>query len=300
MLTDVAALALAWWAAVQAKRPADARRTYGYARSGILAALVNAVALIVVTLWIVFEAIRRLGNPEAVQPAIMMATAAAGLVLNAVIGLKILHVPHNHVHARQFPYTSREGSHASPVPAEDDTTLNERAAWLHVMGDAAASLGVIVGGAVIALTGWAAIDPLVSIGIGVLIAIGAWRILSETVDVLMEGTPRGIDVREVLRTASNVPGVLSMHDLHIWTVANGSNALSAHVVVDNQLLSQADHVAAMVEKTLHERFAIGHATLQLECGECRRGDDGMYCAGPLQPEAEPVRRHEPTGVEETR
>jgi cobalt-zinc-cadmium efflux system protein len=248
VLTDVFALGLAWFAVAQAKRPADLRRSYGYHRVSILAALVNAVTLIVIVIAIAFEAVRRLTNPEPVQAGVVIAAALVGIAINSfiVVGLR-----------------------------RETRNLNLRAALAHVVGDLAVSVGVVLAGAIILLTGWLAIDPLLSIAIAVLIAYGAWRIVRETVNLLMEGTPREINIAAVTSEITGTQLISSMHDLHVWALSSEETALSVHVVVDDCPLGEAEHVVRDLEKRLCDRFAIGHTTIQVEschpCGEINHG-----------------------------
>jgi cobalt-zinc-cadmium efflux system protein len=248
VLTDVFALGLAWFAVSQANRPADARRSYGYHRVSILAALVNSVTLIVIVLAIAYEAVRRLAHPEPVQGGVVIVAALIGIAINAfvVFGLR------GHAHS-----------------------LNVRAALLHVIGDIGASVGVVVAGAVILLTGWLYIDPLLSLAIAALIAFGAWGIVRETVNLLMEGTPREIDLAAVTQEITSTELVTSMHDLHVWALSSDEMALSCHVVVGDCPLGDAEHVVRDLESRLCEKFDIGHTTIQVEschpCGEINHG-----------------------------
>jgi cobalt-zinc-cadmium efflux system protein len=248
VLTDVFALGLAWFAVEQAKRPADRRRSYGYQRVSILAALVNSVTLIVIVIVIGFEAVRRLTHPEPVQGAVVIVSALAAIAVNVyvVFGLR---------------------GHGK--------SLNLRAALLHVTGDIGASVGVVVAGAVILLTGWLYIDPLLSLGIAVLIAYGAWRIVQETVNLLLEGTPADINLADVTGEITKTEHVISIHDLHVWALSSEEMALSAHVVLEECPLGDAEHVVRDLEGRLCGRFAIGHTTIQVEschpCGEIHHG-----------------------------
>lgn len=252
VLTDIVALGLAWFAAVQAERPSDDRRTYGYHRVGILAALANAITLILIVVVIAFEAIHRLQAPEPVTPWVMFAAAAVGVGVNLYIGLGL----------------RREGQH----------NINVRAAMLHVFGDVGASLAVIVGGIVIALTGWYPADPIISLAIALLIAWSAWRVLRETVSILMESTPRDVDVTSLLRDLSKISGVSGVHDLHVWSIAGGMRALSAHIQVVDRPLSACDMLREKINTRLRNNYAIGHTTLQFECRNCDRCDgDNLYC-----------------------
>jgi cobalt-zinc-cadmium efflux system protein len=248
VLTDVFALGLAWFAVEQAKRPADQRRSYGYQRVSILAALVNSVTLIVIVIAIAFEAVQRLAHPEPVQGVIVIASALVAIAVNVyvVVGLR---------------------GHGK--------NLNLRAALLHVTGDIGASAGVVVAGAIILLTGWLYIDPILSLGIATLIAFGAWQIVRETVNLLMEGTPRDIDIGAVTSEINTTEHVISMHDLHVWALSSEELALSAHVVLEECPLGDAEHVVRDLEGRLCSRFAIGHTTIQVEschpCGEIHHG-----------------------------
>lgn len=248
VLTDVFALGLAWFAVEQSRRPADHRRSYGYHRVSILAALVNAVTLIVIVIAIAYEAVRRLAHPEPVHGGIVIVTALIGIALNSYIAFGL------------------RGEHKS---------LNVRAAVLHVMGDMVASVGVVVAGVVILLTGWLYVDPLISLGIAVLIAVGAWRIVRETVNLLMEGTPAEIDLSAVTLEITGTELVTGMHDLHVWALSSDEVALSCHVVVGECPLGDAEHVVRDLERRLCDRFAIGHTTIQVEschpCGEIHHG-----------------------------
>jgi cobalt-zinc-cadmium efflux system protein len=252
VLTDIVALGLAWFAAAQAERPSDDRRTYGYHRVGILAALANAVTLILIVIAIAIEAIHRLQQPEQVTPWIMFVAALVGVAVNLFIGFGL----------------RREGGNS----------LNMRAAMLHVFGDVGASTAVIVGGIIIALTGWYPADPLISLAIAVLIAWGAWRVLRETVAILMESAPPDVDVTRLLRDLGKIPGVSGVHDLHVWSIAGGMRALSAHVQVVDRPLSACDTLRERINTLLRKDYSIGHTTLQFECRNCERCDgDNLYC-----------------------
>src|ERR1700694_3881074 len=248
VLTDVFALGLAWFAVSQANRPADARRSYGYHRVSILAALVNAVTLIVIVLVIAYEAIQRLAHPQPVQGGIVIVAALVGISINAFVAVGL---------------------------RGEARSLNVRAALLHVIGDIGASVGVVVAGLVILLTGWLYIDPLLSLGIAVLIAFGAWRIVRETVNLLMEGTPREINLAAVTRAITATGLGTGMHDLHVWALSSDEVALSCHVVVGDCPLGDAEHVVRDLETRLCAKFAIGHTTIQVEschpCGEIHHG-----------------------------
>jgi cobalt-zinc-cadmium efflux system protein len=242
IFTDAIALGLAWFAVAQAGRPADSRRTYGYHRVGILAALVNAATLIVVVGGIAFEAVRRLRHPEPVQAGVVIAAAALALAVNAFIALSLRHA---------------------------GADLNVRAALLHVVGDLFSSAAVVTAGVVILLTGWLTIDSLLSLGIAALIAYGAVGVVRETVHILLEGTPAGVDLGAVRREIEAYDGVESVHDLHVWSLSSEALLLSCHVVVADELMADAEHRMRGLEDQLCARFGIRHTTIQLEsCHPC--------------------------------
>jgi cobalt-zinc-cadmium efflux system protein len=251
VLTDAGALAMALFAARQVHRPADQTRTYGYHRTGILVALLNAAMLIAITLFIVVEAYSRLAHPEKVQTAPMVVAAAIGLVVNLFTATRL----HGHGH-----------------------DLNTRAAWLHVVNDAGASAGVIVAALLIAFTGQTALDPVLSVAIAALIAVGAWRLLNEALTVLMEAAPREINMPELVRQMLGVSGVRDVHDLHVWSIGSGLTALSCHVRIDDQPLCDGLSVVDRLNATLRDRFGIAHCTIQPETTGCAAPD--LYCALP--------------------
>lgn len=251
VLTDLVALGLAWFAASQAHRPADARRTYGYHRTGILTALLNCGLLLVIVVVIAFEAAGRLQQPAAVTPWLMVLSAAIGIAVNLYIGFGLRR--------------------------ESTDNLNVRAAMLHVFGDVAASAAVIVAAGVIALTGWYAADPLLSLGIAALIAGGAWSILRETVDILMEAAPRNLDPEALVRDLRSLPKVEDVHDLHVWSIAGGLPVLSAHIHIAEDLpLSACDALQLAVGELLRGKYGITHTTIQFECAACNPSP--LYCS----------------------
>lgn len=235
MLTDVAALSLSAFAMWMAGKPSTPENTYGYHRAEILAAVVNAVVLLLLATWILYEAYDRFGAPIQVLGIPMLLVGLIGLVVN-LASLKLL------------------DGHA-------DESLNLRSAYLEVMSDAISSLGVIFGGAIIWTTGWVLIDPLLSVGISLFIAWRTWALLSQAVHVLMEGVPTGVDAREVGRAMAGVSGVKGVHDLHIWTITTGLDALSSHVVVS--VREDQDAVLQRLQQLLAKQFGIEHVTLQI-------------------------------------
>lgn len=237
MVTDGAALALGALAAWVGRRPPSARHSYGLGRAEILAALVNAAAMLAIVAFVGHEAFLRLREPVAVKGAAAALVALAGLAVNAVILHRLS--PHGH-------------------------DMNARAARLHVFGDLLGSLAALVAGVVIAFGGWTAIDPLASLLICALIAVSALRLVRESLHALMEGVPHGVSIEAVGREMASVEGVLSVHDLHVWMLSGTRIALSAHVVVAS--MAQWDLILAALQQRLGEKFRIDHVTLQPESG----------------------------------
>lgn len=236
MLTDVAALALALFAAWFGARPANPRKTYGYYRLEILAAFTNGIALVLISALIVYEAYQRLLAPPEVNAAVMMVVAAGGLAVNLACAW-LLHGDHEH-------------------------DLNVRGAWLHVIGDALGSIGALAAGALMLFRGWWAADPIFSIMISLLIVWSAWRLIREATDILLEGTPAHINLAAVEEAILETHGVRDVHDLHVWTITSGREALSAHVI-HAEGVSQPELLRALRTK-LHARFGIDHLTIQME------------------------------------
>ncbi len=242
---DAFALGLSYLALRAAALPADDRHTYGYHRLQILAALTNGITLLFVAFEILREAWDRWQQPRTIQAGPMLIIAIVGLIVNVIVA----YVLHEHDH--------------------DD--VNTRSAFLHVVGDTLASVGVIGAGVIILFTGWMWLDPLVSALIGVLILVSAGRLLKETVHILAEGMPDGMTATAVADAMRTTPGVGEVHDLHVWTVAPGYVALSAHVLLADQALSQTADVMTALKRTLREQFGIEHTTIQFECTTCGQG-----------------------------
>ncbi|MBW3571639.1 MAG: cation diffusion facilitator family transporter [Gemmatimonadetes bacterium] len=239
MLSDVGALALSLFALWMAQKPATPRHTYGYHRTEILAALANAATLIAISLFIFVEAWQRLQRPEPVMGLTVMLIAAGGLAVN-VIGLLVLH-------------------------GGKDESLNIRGAWLHMLTDALGSVGAIVGGVAVWTMGWLWADPAVSIAIAVLVLYSSWHLLRESVRVLLEGTPTHVDLEAVRAAMGRVDGVEEVHDLHVWTITSGLDAMSAHVVVgDRAVRRQSGEILAELHALLHDEFHLHHLTIQIE------------------------------------
>lgn len=246
VFTDLIALGLAWFAASQALRPATPRRTYGFHRAGILAALANAVTLILIALFITWEAIQRLQNPVAVDSPLMLVVAFIGLGVNLYV--------------------------AASLHREPGENLNVRSALLHVVGDILGSVAVIVGGVVILFTGLYVVDPLLSVIIAVIIVGGAWSVVLETINILMEGTPSGVNLEKLVSEIKDVPGVQDVHDIHVWSLASGIHAMSGHVVIEDQAISESNQILVDMSRLLSEQYGIDHVTIQFEHREC-----GLAC-----------------------
>jgi cobalt-zinc-cadmium efflux system protein len=236
MLSDSFSLLLALAAVSLAARPATARRTFGFKRAEILAALVNGVLLVVVSVWVIVEALQRLRDPVEILGGGMLVVAVLGLVVNLIAARVLM----------------RSGGES----------LNVRAALRHVLGDLAGSVGVIVAALAIILTGWEPIDAIVSILISVTIAASAWSVLREAVEVLLESAPADLDTQEIGEAMASESGVLEVHDLHVWQITSGFPSLSAHVLVGAD--DDCHRVRLRLEVMLAERFEIEHTTLQVE------------------------------------
>lgn len=235
MLTDVAALGLSAFAMWMAAKPSTPEKSYGYHRAEILAAVTNAVVLLLLAVWILYEAYRRVFEPPHVLGVPMLLIGLVGLAVN--------------------------GASMKLLADESASSLNVRSAYLEVLGDAISSVGVILGGVTIWLTGWFLIDPFLSAGISIFIVWRTWGLLSQAVHVLMEGVPTHLDAKEVGQAMADVPGVKGIHDLHIWTITSGLDALSAHVVVSTG--GDRDAVLDRLQSLLRDRWKIRHTTLQI-------------------------------------
>jgi cobalt-zinc-cadmium efflux system protein len=248
-LADALALLFSWYAVRAARRPADAKRTFGYHRAGILAALGNAVSLVLMALYIFWEAAHRLQAPPPVNGGLMIGVATVAVLLNGLISVWL------HAEAKQ--------------------DLNVRSAYLHMLGDAVSALGVVAVGGVIAATGYDVADPLVSLLIGGLILWSSWGILTEAVGVLMEAAPKGLDVEQMAQAVQRMPGVLAVHDLHAWTVASGMAACCFHIRVAEQSALEGQRIQQAVAHMLEHDFRIAHSTIQVEVEGC--GVDDLHC-----------------------
>jgi len=251
--SDALALLLAWFGVYFQSKPANEIKTYGYHRAGVLSAFVNALTLVAVALWIFYESAVRLSRPQSVQEEIMFAVAALGLLLNGGIMLAL-----------------RRASRGD---------LNIRAAFVHMLGDALGSVAIIAGAMAIHYTGWVQVDPLLSILIGLLIVWTAWDIIRESLNILLEGLPRGIRLGEVAASMRATAGVLDVHDLHIWSLGSSTHALSCHVLIDDVPPSSSDVILRGLNEMLAEHFHISHTTMQFEHVSCAISETG--CAIPV-------------------
>jgi cobalt-zinc-cadmium efflux system protein len=240
-LSDVLALGLSLVAVYLQSRPPNASKTYGYHRSGVLAAFVNAISLVALAFYIFYEAAQRLLRPVQVHAGTMMVVAGAGVVMNGAIALALHRSSHE---------------------------VNIRSAFLHMLGDTISTAAVIVGGWGIMLTGHNWIDPALSLGIGTLILWSAMRVVRESLNILLEGTPRGIRLDEVIGAISGSHGVLGVHDLHVWSLGSETHALSCHILIADLPLSESDRILQQVNETLRDRFHIDHTTIQFEHVGC--------------------------------
>lgn len=236
MLTDVGGLALSLFAITLSQRKASPQKTYGYYRAEILAALTNAVVLIGISFYILYEAYQRFKNPPEVSSKIMLVVAAIGLVVN-VVGMIIL----------------RKGSKES---------LNMKGAYFEVLSDMLTSIGVIIAGIIMLTTGWYYADPLLSAGIGLFILPRTWILLKDAVGVLLEGTPSDVNVADLQDAIKKIDGVKDVHDLHVWALTSGMNAMSAHVAISNGNSSKA--ILEKIQELIKSNFKIAHTTIQIE------------------------------------
>jgi len=247
--TDVIALGLSWYAIRLATRPANSRKTYGYHRAGILVALVNATTLVIISLGIFYEAWQRFLAPPEVQSGILIGVGLVAFVVNLATALLV-----------------KKGS-------END--LNLRSAFVHLMGDVFSTIGAVIAGIIIYFTGANWLDAFVSALIGFLILWNAWGILRETIDILLEATPRDVDINAMLGDILQIEGVLGVHDLHVWSVSSSLRTMSAHILTDDISISGGAAIQAAINELAARRYNITHATLQLECSGC--APEVLYC-----------------------
>ena len=250
-LADAATLGLSWYALWMAGKPSHERMTFGYHRVGVFAALINAVSLVLIALFIGWEGIERLRHPEPASGVLMIVLATVAIIVNLAIGSR-LHQGAKH-------------------------DINVRSAYVHMIGDAVSAFGVVMAGIIIATTQWLLADPIVSLVIAALILYSSYGVLSESATVLLEGTPAGTDMPAVIDAMKNVAGVLDVHDLHVWMVGPGVVACSCHIVVAEQSVREGQQVLRAVVRDIEQRFHITHTTVQVEVEGCDATD--MYCGG---------------------
>ena len=242
MFTDTLALGLSLFALNLTKRPASQTKTYGYYRAEILAALVNGAILVAVSGYIFYEAYHRFVEPPEVRGGLMLIVASIGLAAN-VVGLSILR-------------------------SAGSRNLNVKGAFLHMWSDTLSSLGVIAAGAIILLTGRTIADPIISIVISLLILRGAGGLVWESVNILLEAVPKHLDVSRINDAVRKIEGVRDVHDVHLWAITSGMYAMSCHLLIEDQMVSNCTQIVEEVNQTLSQKFDISHSTVQLECEEC--------------------------------
>ena len=247
--TDALALILSWYAIRAAKRPANSERTFGSHRVGILAALVNPLTLVAIGAIIIWEAIQRFFDPQPVHSGPMIGVALVAVVLNGVISLWL--------------------------QAGSKRDLNIRSAYLHMLGDAFAALGVVAAGIFVAITGNPIADPVISLVIGGFIIRSSWGIITDALSVLMEATPKGIDMAALEKSINAVSGVLNVHDLHVWSVSLEMISFSCHIRVSEQTIKSGEQILKSVALTVRQGYGIAHTTIQVEVDGCE--EDEMYC-----------------------
>jgi cobalt-zinc-cadmium efflux system protein len=262
VLADIFALSLSWYGVRQAERPASSRMTFGYHRVGVVIAVVNVITIFALALIIFYEAYRRLQQPPVVNSRLMLPVAILGLVVNLFV--------------------------AFWLRREKLGNLNVRSAFWHALGDALASVGVIIGGALMLFSGWFWVDPIISVLIGIIIIFAAWSILKEGLRVLLEATPRRVNIAEMLSALNRIPGVKDVHDIHVWSISPELHAMSCHVLIDDLRLSQTAGIRQKIEDLLQQKFDIKHTALQMECQQCSAND--VFCKLTFGSEAEETKK----------
>jgi cobalt-zinc-cadmium efflux system protein len=240
-ISDALALLLSFVAVYFQSRPPTDAKTFGYQRAGVLAGFVNALTLIVIAIFIAIEAVHRLSQPVHVQPGLMMIVAAAGVLMNGVIAALLWRV---------------------------NKDVNMRSAFVHMLGDTLSTAAVIIGGAAILWTGQSWIDPVLSLAIAALILWSSLSIVRETLNILLEGTPRGISLADIRASLQLIPGVEDVHDLHVWSLGSQTHALASHVTIADIPPSESNRILEEIKTTLHARFHIDHTTIQFENADC--------------------------------
>jgi cobalt-zinc-cadmium efflux system protein len=262
-LTDVIALGLTWFAVRVTSQPANAQKTYGYHRAGILVALLNSTTLVLISIGIFYEAYRRFMNPPEVQSSILISVGLIAVVINLVTALLV-----------------HRGSQSD---------LNLRSAFVHLMGDVLSTVGAVIAGVIIYFTNANWLDPLVSVLIGFLILYNAWGILRDAVDILLEATPRDVNIKSMVEDIVQVDGVLGIHDIHVWSLTQSLRTMSAHILTDDVNISAAADIQRQINEIIRRRYNIAHSTLQLECVDCF--PDSLYCDLNVHFHADEAHRH---------
>ena len=258
VFADIIALSLSWYGVRQAERPASGRMTFGYHRVGVIIAVFNAISIFAIAAVVFYAAYRRLQQPPEVNSLLMLSVALVGLSVNLFVAFWLRR--------------ERQGN------------LNVRSAFWHVLGDALASVGVIIGGVIMLLSGWFWVDPIISMFIGFIIVLAAWRILKEGLSVLLEATPKQVNITEMVNALNRMPGVKDVHDIHVWSISPELHAMSCHVLIDDLSTSQATGIRQKIEGVLRQQFHIEHTALQMECQQCSSND--ILCTLTFGPEAE--------------
>ncbi len=242
MLTHLFALLVSLFALLFAARPPTEKKTYGFYRLEILAALFNGITLFAISLWIFYEAYHRFLHPEAISSGKMFVVAIVGLVANILCAYILKGDGHEHSHS-----------------------LNVKAAFLHMLGDTLSSVGVIIGAVIIYYTDWYLLDPIISVMLCVLILIWSYKLVMESVDILLEATPKGICIDDVTASLKQIPGIDGAHDIHIWTITSGMYAMSGHIDTRDMLISETTRLSKEINRVLSEKFKIGHVVTQFGC-----------------------------------
>ena len=242
VFSDIVALGLSWYGVRQAQRPSDHRMTFGYHRIGVIVAIVNAITIVIIAVIILYEAYNRFQQPPEVKSILMMSIAFVGLAANLIVTWWLRKDQHNNI--------------------------NVRSAFWHALGDALASIAVIVGGLIILITGQFWVDPLISVLIALIIVFAASNILKEGLRVILEATPKNIDVLAMIEVLKRIPGVKDVHDVHVWSITSEIHAMNGHVMVEDISIKQSGELRSSIEKIAREQFHIEHITLQVECEKC--------------------------------
>jgi cobalt-zinc-cadmium efflux system protein len=249
VFADIIALGLSWYGVRQAERPSNSRMTFGYHRVGVIVAIVNATTIFIIAAVILYEAYKRFQHPPEIKSQLMMIIAFIGLAANILVTFWLRR--------------------------EQRSNINIRSAFWHSLGDALASVGVIIGGAVILLTGQFWVDPLVSVLISLIILFAAWSIFREGFRVILEATPKDVDILSMINTLKQIPGVRDVHDVHVWSISPELRAMNGHVLIEDISTSEAADIRSKIEKVVREQYHVEHTTLQMECQKCDSNE--LFC-----------------------